>query len=125
MQVQQGGDVMENQGKKRIGEEPADTVMPHQIDAPERAEANKELKKPFTNQYGVVIGDSFYDSANSPLNNWSKDVDPVIMAGDQWVHPTNDIGWNTPENQALLEEGYIPQSGQFMHPTKDVSYRND
>ncbi|MFT9849196.1 DUF3905 domain-containing protein [Aneurinibacillus sp. REN35] len=116
---------MEEQDKKQIGQEPADTTLPHQIDAPERAEANEELEKPFVNEYGVVIGDSFYDSPASPLNRWSKDVDPAIMAGDQWVHPTNDIGWNTPENQELLEEGYIPQSGRFMHPSKDVSYRKD
>lgn len=30
-------------------------------------------------------------------------MDPEIMAGDQWVHPTNDIGWNTTENRELLE----------------------
>ncbi len=121
---------MANENKKAIGQEPAETAMPHQIDAPERAEAEQKLEKPFVNRYGVMIGDSFYDSANSPLNNWSKDTDPAIMAGDEWVHPTNDIGWNTPANQELLEggfieEGYVPQSGRFMHPTKDVSYRKD
>lgn len=108
--------------KKNIEPGQAGDKLPHQIDAPA---TEQPRAKPFVNQYGVVIGDSFYDSANSPLNNWSKDVDPAIMAGDQWVHPTNDIGWNTPENQALLEEGFVPQSGMFMHATKDVSYRKD
>lgn len=116
---------MDKQDKARAGAEPADTALPHQVGAPERAEADETLKKPFVNRHGVVIGDSFYDSANSPLNRWSKDIDPAIMAGDEWVHPTNDIGWNTAENQELLEEGYVPQSGRFMHPTKDVSYRRD
>jgi hypothetical protein len=113
---------MENQEQRQAGQEP---VAPHQINAKNHKGADRRAQKPFTNSYGVIIGDNFYDSASSPLNNWSKDVDPAIMAGDEWVHPTNDIGWNTPENQALLEEGYIPQSGQFMHPTKDVSYRRD
>jgi hypothetical protein len=116
---------MDTRKDKGITQEPAKTTMPHQIDAPDAAEVNQRLKKPFVNKYGVVIGDSFYDSTNSPLNNWSKDVDPAIMAGDDWVHPTNDIGWNTPANQALLEEGFVPQSGRFMHPTNDVSYRKD
>ena len=43
------------------------------------------------NPYDVVIGDSKYNSENSPLNNWSDEVDPAIMAGDEWIHPTNDI----------------------------------
>jgi hypothetical protein len=76
-------------------------------------------------QHGVVIGDSFYDSENSPLNNWSDDVDPAIMAGDQWVHPTNDIGWNTSENKELIESNTPPQGVPFMHSTKDVSYSKD
>ena len=25
------------------------------------------------------------------------------MSGSEWVHPTNDIGWNTPENHDLLK----------------------
>ena len=82
-----------------------------------------DKKKPFINDYGVVIGDNKYNSPHSPLNNWSKDTDPIIMAGDQWVHPTNDIGWETEENQMLLKYGYIPRDGRFMHPTLDVSYK--
>jgi hypothetical protein len=85
----------------------------------------KNEKKPFVNKYGVVIGDHFYDSPDSPLNNWSKDTDPAIMSGDQWVHPTNDIGWNTRENQELLKKGKLSDKERFMHPTKDVSYLKD
>lgn len=104
-----------------------DQTTQHQISSPDYKGMNvsKEQQKPFVNDYGVVIGDNFYESPNSPLNNWSKDVDPAIMAGDQWVHPTNDIGWNTPDNKALLEKGYLPGKAQFMHPDKDVSYRKD
>jgi hypothetical protein len=85
----------------------------------------REIGEPFINEHGVIIGDNFYDSPNSPLNNWSTEIDPAIMAGDEWVHPVNDIGWNTRENQELLRTGKIPQGVPFMHPTQDVSYDND
>lgn len=98
---------------------------PHQIHSPVNKEAPKNITEPFVNEFGVVIGDSFYDSSNSPLNNWSTDVDPAVMAGDRWVHPTNDIGCNSAENEELLEEGIPPQGVPFMHPDKDVSYGRD
>ena len=82
-------------------------------------------KAPFINQYGVVIGDGLYASPNSPLENWSKETDPAIMAGDQWVHPYNDIGFNTEENRQYFEKGILPQGAPFMHPIIDVSYRAD
>ncbi|WCK54399.1 DUF3905 domain-containing protein [Aneurinibacillus sp. Ricciae_BoGa-3] len=113
------------QGSAHSKKDEVEAAVPHQMRSPEAWEARPDLKEPFVNEYGVVIGDNFYDSPQSPLNNWSKDADPAIMAGDQWVHPTNDIGWNTAENQELLKEGILPQSGIFMHPTKDVSYRKD
>ncbi len=69
-------------------------------------------------------GDSKYASENSPLENWSEDTDPEIMAGDEWVHPTNDIGWNSTENRQLLESKIAPQP-PFMHPDKDVSTDTD
>lgn len=102
-----------------------DQVNPHQIHSPSMNQNTDASREPFVNEYGVVIGDSFYDSPNSPLNNWSTDVDPAIMAGDQWVHPTNDIGCNSEENEELLESGIPPQGVPFMHPTKDVSYGRD
>ncbi|QZA32094.1 DUF3905 domain-containing protein [Hydrogenibacillus sp. N12] len=77
--------------------------------------------EPFVNEHGVVIGDHFYDSPNSPLNRWSPDVDPAALSGDEWVHPMNDVGWKAPENQALWEAGRIPGGGPFMHPMEDVS----
>jgi len=45
----------------------------------------------------------------TPLDNWSKDVDPAIMAGDEWVDKE-------------LELRIPPQMGLFMHPMYDVSY---
>jgi hypothetical protein len=100
-------------------------TLPHQINSPVFKNSGLSMQKPFVNEYGVIIGDSYYDSANSPLNQWSEDVDPAVMAGEQWVHPTNDIGWNTAENRDLVEKN-IPSKGvPFMHPTKDVSRGTD
>ncbi|MCA1031260.1 DUF3905 domain-containing protein [Bacillus timonensis] len=100
-------------------------TQPHQISAPSFKDTGIKMEKPFVNEYGVVIGDSLYNSENSPLNNWSDDVDPEVMAGDKWVHPTNDIGWNTSENRELLESKKPPQGVPFTHPDKDVSYGKD
>ncbi|WP_342430390.1 DUF3905 domain-containing protein [Neobacillus sp. FSL H8-0543] len=95
-------------------------TMPHQINAPSFEGTGINMQPPFVNEHGVVIGDSFYSSANSPLENWTENTDPNIMAGEEWVHPTNDIGWNTPENRELLESKKKPHAYPFMHPTKDV-----
>lgn len=101
-----------------------DGTLPHQISAPDFKNSTRSIQKPFVNEFGVVIGDSFYDSQKSPLNQWSTETDPSVMAGDQWVHPTNDIGWNTIENKELLEDDR--QTGaRFMHPTHDVSKGKD
>ncbi|MFC4320563.1 DUF3905 domain-containing protein [Litchfieldia salsa] len=102
-----------------------DETQPHQINAPTFKGTGQKMQKPFVNEHGVIIGDSLYNSPESPINNWSEDVDPSIMAGDDWVHPTNDIGWNTSENRELLEQQKAPQGVPFMHPTKDVSKSTD
>ncbi|WP_255357610.1 DUF3905 domain-containing protein [Fictibacillus sp. FJAT-27399] len=100
-------------------------TMPHQASSPSFKGTGMKMQPPFVNDYGVVIGDSKYNSENSPLNNWSEDTDPEIMAGDQWVHPTNDIGWNTAENRDLIEKNVKPKGAPFTHPTKDTSFRKD
>lgn len=100
-----------------------DGTLPHQIHAPDFKQSSQTMQAPFVNEYGVVIGDSFYNSTNSPLNQWSIETDPSEMSGDEWVHPTNDIGWNSSENKELLED--IPPHGLFQHPDKDVSYGRD
>lgn len=102
-----------------------DETLPHQINAPSWKDTGIKMKKPFVNEFGVTIGDSFYDSKESPLNQWSDEIDPSIMSGDQWVHPTNDIGWNTPENRELIEAKRKPQGVPFTHSDKDVSYNSD
>ncbi|MDP4161862.1 MAG: DUF3905 domain-containing protein [Bacillota bacterium] len=102
-----------------------DGTLPHQINSPSFKGTGIEMQPPFKNQYDVTIGDSKYVSANSPLENWSKETDPSVMTGDQWVHPTNDIGWNTAENTDLLERKKQPNAFPFMHPTKDVSHGKD
>ncbi len=100
-------------------------TLPHQISAPSFKDTGIEMKAPFKNEHGVIIGDSLYASENSPLESWTDETDPAVMSGDQWVHPTNDIGWNTAENRELLEKKRKPQAYPFMHPTKDVSKGQD
>ncbi|WP_223700589.1 DUF3905 domain-containing protein [Sutcliffiella deserti] len=102
-----------------------DETMPHQINSPSFKGSSIKMQPPFINEHGVVIGDSLYNSEDSPLNNWSDQVDPSIMAGDQWVHPTNDIGWNSTENRELVEKSKEPKGVPFTHPDKDVSYGRD
>jgi hypothetical protein len=111
--------------EKNLDSPAIDGTLPHQSNAPVFKNVDDEERKPFINSHGVVIGDSLYDSPNSPLNNWSDETDPAIMAGEEWVHPTNDIGWNTSENRKLVEDGKDPTDDRFMHPSKDVSYMKD
>ncbi|MBO8164562.1 MAG: DUF3905 domain-containing protein [Brevibacillus sp.] len=110
---------------EQVEEVALDQTMPHQISAPDFKRANRPMQKPFVNEFGVVIGDSCYNSPQSPLNQWSTEIDPAVMAGDRWVHPTNDIGWNTEENRELVEENQPSQGVPFMHPSKDVGYGTD
>ncbi|MFD2369110.1 DUF3905 domain-containing protein [Brevibacillus sp. GCM10020057] len=114
----------DKQEKKETDDISIDGTLPHQISAPDFKHSSRSIQKPFVNGFGVVIGDSQYNSPQSPLNNWSTQTDPAIMAGDQWVHPTNDIGWNTYENRELLEDEQ-PDGARFMHPTHDVSKGKD
>lgn len=116
----------DKQEKKELENIAIDGTLPHQISAPDFKNSSRSIQKPFVNEFGVVIGDSLYNSGDSPINSWSTETDPSIMSGDQWVHPTNDIGWNTVENRELLEdnqEGY--DGARFMHPTLDVSKSKD
>lgn len=114
-----------NKNKEQLKSPMIDGTMPHQISSPLFKNSGIEVQPPFVNKHGVVIGDSFYNSPNSPLNKWSTETDPAEMAGDEWVHPTNDIGWNTSENIELVEKKKRPKTTPFMHPTLDVSKGTD
>lgn len=95
---------------------------PYEIEFLPEFREGRGPQEPFVNEQGVTIGDHNYDSPESPLNQWSKDTDPSIMAGDQWVHPFKDVGFHTSENRDYFERGITPQSGIFMHPDKDAAY---
>lgn len=96
---------------------------PYEINFREEFLSGRGPREPFVNEYGVVIGDHMYDSPESPLNNWSKDTDPAVMSGDQWVHPFKDIGFHTRENRDYFERGIKLHGGMFMHPNEDAAYR--
>ncbi|MFC5530379.1 DUF3905 domain-containing protein [Cohnella yongneupensis] len=82
---------------------------------------NRGPREPFVNEHGVVIGDHDYVSSQSPLEQWSRETDPSVMAGEQWVHPYKDIGFRTRENRDLFEKGIAPASSLFMHPVHATS----
>lgn len=93
-----------------------DETIPHQMNFPSFKGTGITMQQPFINEYDVIIGDSQYNSENSPLNHWNDDIDPAIMSGNQWVHPTNDIGWIAEENQELLSKNNSDAEDIFMHP---------
>jgi Protein of unknown function (DUF3905) len=110
---------------KRKNSSGLDESLPHQINAPNLKGTGFKSLPPFVNSFGVTIGDSYYTSKESPLENWSDKIDPAVMSGSEWVHPTNDIGWNTTENKELIENNLLPQTNPYMHPTKNVSKAPD
>ncbi|MFD2169438.1 DUF3905 domain-containing protein [Tumebacillus lipolyticus] len=61
---------------------------------------------------------------NTPLDNWSRDVDPFIMAGDQYVDNDHDLGTTRRENVEIMNGEINPVMAPFMHPTHDASMRN-
>lgn len=108
--------------KPKVEEEHLD---PYEINFLPQFQEGRGPREPFVNEYGIVIGDHEYYSEASPLQHWSKDTDPAVMAGDEWVHPYKDVGFRTKENRDYFERGISPQSGIFMHPDKDVAYEAD
>lgn len=58
--------------------------------------------------------------SDTPLDHWSANVDPAIMAGDEWVDNSADPGAEKLK-QALQERPPAP----FMHPTHDTNYGID
>lgn len=61
----------------------------------------------------------------TPLDHWSRDIDPAIMSGDQWVDNENDPGTERRENQELLSGEKATPPAPFMHPVHDVTYGNE
>ncbi|MGB8956860.1 MAG: DUF3905 domain-containing protein [Tumebacillaceae bacterium] len=61
---------------------------------------------------------------NTPLENWSRDTDPFIMSGGQWVNNEHDLGTTRRENLEILNGNRNPVMAPFMHPTHDTSMRN-
>lgn len=109
----------------RKAEAKGERLDPLEIEFLPEFQEGRGTHEPFVNEHGVVIGDHEYDSPASPLNRWSKDTDPSVMAGDEWVHPYKDIGFRTKENRDYFERGIPLQGGMFMHPDKDVAYESD
>ncbi len=101
------------------------SLDPYEIQFLPQFRQGRGPREAFINEHGVVIGDHEYESPNSPLNSWSKDTDPAVMAGDEWVHPYKDVGFQTAENRNLFEKGVSPQGGIYMHPTIDAAYEAD
>jgi hypothetical protein len=95
---------------------------PYEINFLPKFRQGRGAEKPYINQYGVLIGDHDYVSAQSPLEQWTVNTDPAVMSGDQWVHSFKDIGFQTAENRDYFEKDIMPQSGIFMHPDKNVAY---
>lgn len=57
----------------------------------------------------------------TPLDHWSTDIDPVLMAGDEWVDNENDPG-----TRRMAEKlGGTAMNEPFMHPMHDVTYGLD
>ncbi|MBD0382361.1 DUF3905 domain-containing protein [Paenibacillus sedimenti] len=115
----------QNQSEQSKSAQEQGDLDPYEINFLPQFEQGRGPHQPFVNEHGVVIGDHVYESENSPLVQWTENTDPFVMAGDKWVHPYKDIGFQTAENRNIFEKGIPPQGGTFMHPDKDVAYEYD
>lgn len=52
----------------------------------------------------------------TPLDHWTADIDPVIMAGDEWVQGHADPG----AERIAEQPGGTVIGAPFMHPTLDT-----
>lgn len=112
----------DHERKKRKPQADDPALDPYEIEFLPRFREGRGSRAPFINEHGVIIGDHEYESPNSPLSQWSEDTDPAVMAGDEWVHPFKDVGFQTAENRGIFEEGLPPQGGIFMHRDKNTAY---
>ncbi|UKS26469.1 DUF3905 domain-containing protein [Paenibacillus sp. HWE-109] len=113
---------MSKDQKKAASAQEQSELDPFEINFLPQFEQGRGPHEAFVNEHGVVIGDHEYESDNSPLEQWTAQTDPEVMAGDEWVHPYKDIGFQTAENRDYFEKGIAPQGGIFTHPDKDVSF---
>lgn len=63
----------------------------------------------------------------TPLDYWSIYVDPAALSGQQWIDNPRDPGAQREENQETREdiERRLQRGELFMHPVRDVTYRNE
>lgn len=107
------------EGKQQLNDDPA--LDPYEIEFLPQFRKDRGPEAPFINEFGVVIGDHMYESEASPLEQWSVETDPAVMAGDQWVHPFKDIGFLTSDNRDRFERGVEPEEGNFAHPEHNTA----
>jgi hypothetical protein len=62
---------------------------------------------------------------DTPLEHWSREIDPAIMSGDQWADNKRDPGSERSENQQILSGDVPSPLAPFMHPMHDVTYGDD
>lgn len=70
---------------------------------------------------------NFNPNPNTPLNNWSVNIDPAIMSGDHWAQeenaPLEQLEFiNVGECNEVNVKNERPYD-LFMHPTINVSYQ--
>lgn len=60
------------------------------------------------------------ESPDTPLDHWTTDIDPSIMAGDGWVDEDDPGGRQAVGKEAAhgVQTGAI--ADRFMHPQHDV-----
>ena len=57
---------------------------------------------------------------DTPLEHWSTDIDPAIMAGDEWVE--NSVSSDPGSERIAEQQGGTTMGAPFMHPTHDATY---
>ncbi|OAS17428.1 DUF3905 domain-containing protein [Paenibacillus oryzisoli] len=112
---------MSKDQKKSTTSKDQSELDPYEIEFLPQFEQGRGPRAPFVNEFGVTIGDHDYESENSPLEQWTSSTNPEDMAGDQWVHPFKDVGFQSAQNREIFEEGVAPQGGIFTHADKNVS----
>lgn len=56
----------------------------------------------------------------TPLDHWTTDIDPAIMAGDEWA--INNAASDPGSERIAERQGGTDLGAPFMHPTLDTNY---